>query len=133
MSGRYTFKLQQWYTFTLHLTANTIKSKLQEPDIAGRYGGEEFILFFLKPADSSRDDCEEIRKAIASLGHRVVESLCQDPKTLRHYDSKTHLTVSIGVAEGGKGIGLETVIGEADKLLYKAKNGGRNKVESGDR
>ncbi|MEW6557738.1 MAG: GGDEF domain-containing protein [Elusimicrobiota bacterium] len=114
----------------LKIVANTIKSKLQEPDIAGRYGGEEFILFFLKPADSSRDDCEEIRKAIASLGPRVVESLGQDPKTLRHYDAKTHLTVSIGIAEGGKGIGLEAVIREADKLLYKAKNSGRNKAES---
>lgn len=106
----------------LKIVADTIKSKLPEPDIAGRYGGEEFVLFFLKPADSGKDTCEEIRKALEKVKPGVAEVKGSD---------KAKLTLSFGVAGGNKNKGLESVIGQADKLLYKAKNGGRNRVEGG--
>ena len=104
----------------LKITADTIKSKLPEPDIAGRYGGEEFVLFFLKPADSGKDTCEEIRKTLEKTKPGVAEVKGSD---------KAKLTLSFGVAGGNKDKGLEAVIGQADKLLYKAKNDGRNRVE----
>jgi len=104
----------------LKIVADTIKSKLREPDIAGRYGGEEFVLFFLKPADSGKDTCEEIRKALEKTKPGTADTKGSD---------KAKLTLTFGVAGGNKDNGLEAVIGQADKLLYKAKNGGRNRVE----
>lgn len=106
----------------LRIVADTIKSKLPEPDIAGRYGGEEFVLFFLKPADSGKDTCEEIRKALEKTKPGIADVKGSD---------KAKLTLSFGVASGNKDKGLEAVIGQADKLLYKAKNSGRNRVEGG--
>ena len=104
----------------LKIVADTIKSKLREPDIAGRYGGEEFVLFFLKPADSGKDTCEDIRKALEKTKPGVANVKGSD---------RAKLTLSFGIAGGNKDKGLEAVIGQADKLLYKAKNGGRNRVE----
>ena len=103
----------------LRIVADTTKSKLHEPDIAGRYGGEEFILFFLKPIDNAKDTCEEIRKALEKVKPGTADVKGSD---------KAKLTLSFGVAGGSKDNGLEAVIGQADKLLYKAKNEGRNRV-----
>lgn len=114
----------------LKIVADTIKSKLHEPDIAGRYGGEEFILFFLKPIANAKDTCEEIRKALEKTKPGPTDVKGSD-KVTEGNPRGTKLTLSFGVAGGSKDNGLEAVIGQADKLLYKAKNEGRNRVAGG--
>lgn len=103
--------------------AGCIASAIRESDMAARYGGEEFVI--LAPnADlgEARLLAERIRTAVAACPLELG--------TIR-LDN----TVSIGVAEYDQehrfGVGLlEDMIEKADKALYRAKQCGRNRVES---
>ena len=86
-------------------------------DWVGRYGGEEFLLIL--PGSGfvhARQRAEELRIAIQ-------EASVKDGETA------IPLTASFGVASGFP-VSHEELIREADEALYKAKNGGRNRVVS---
>ena len=89
--------------------------QLRIPDILARFGGEEFVILLpdtgLKEA---RQVAERIRKEIEKQRDRKLPAY----------------TVSIGIAVVGEATtGIETLIADADAALYKAKQGGRNRVE----
>ena len=86
-----------------------------ETALIGRIGGEEFAVFL--PAMSTVDvtrHAEAIKHVIAARGETVGEHA-------------VGLTVSIGVAEIGKGSTLTILMKEADENLYVAKRSGRNR------
>jgi len=90
-------------------------------DLLARYGGEEFAV--LLPATDGPTACataEELRRAVESAGINHPAS-----------EHGAVLTVSIGVATliPQLGEGPETLIAAADGALYRAKDGGRNRVE----
>ncbi len=92
------------------------------PNMVGRQGGEEFaaLLEAISPADA-HVAAERMRAAIASAP--LVLGGAEQPTTLS-------ITVSIGVglfAAGDKS--LDDILRRADKALYRAKEGGRNRVE----
>ena len=96
---------------------------LRLPDILARFGGEEFVI--LLPDTGIKEACqvaERIRREVAKKrnGKSTAESL-------------PAYTVSLGVAAAHAGEGdfadLETLLAHADAALYKAKQGGRNRVE----
>lgn len=96
--------------------ANLIKANIRKSDILGRYGGEEFCLFFTYTEKASlMKIAEKIRKAIED-GTRIV----------------IPVTVSIGVASGFIEKDAEKEIDElikrADESLYQAKSSGKNAV-----
>lgn len=95
--------------------ATKIKSIVRLYDIAGRYGGEEFVLIL--PGAS-----EWVAKTIAD---RIRELATKPSKGVPAY------TVSIGVCCGKKG-SLAAMINFADKAMYRAKNEGRNRVVVSD-
>ncbi|MGN6224601.1 diguanylate cyclase [Pseudoxanthomonas sp.] len=88
-------------------------------DIACRYGGEEFTLILPETdAETARERAESIRAAVAAM-------------RIRHMGQELPaVTVSIGVASfplnGREG---ESLIRHADEALYRAKRGGRDRVE----
>lgn len=98
----------------LRQLATLLREKSRETDMIGRYGGEEFLLILpntrLQDAAEQADRlCKLVREAEFDVG------------------TKTHLTISIGVAEYR--IGEETwqkFLSRADMALYEAKNKGRD-------
>lgn len=103
---------------------------------AFRYGGEEFtILFQGKTAEDSIKYCEAVRKSIAASPF-IVRSKKGRKKPGKKGRKKgapsksVPVTISIGVADSrSQSGGPSEIIKKADKLLYKAKKGGRNRVE----
>lgn len=100
-------------------TTGIISNKLKNEDIIARYGGEELILF-LNCNDESRNVYEEIDEIRYAISNHIVSK----------EGDHTSITASFGVAfYPFDGETLEKVINCADKLLYKAKSEGKNKVE----
>ncbi|MFH2044762.1 MAG: GGDEF domain-containing protein [Pseudomonadota bacterium] len=102
---------------------------------AFRYGGEEFTIVFPgKSKEKVLPHLEKLRKTIASSGFNLrsnkrPKKKPEISKKLLGSAQKVSVTVSIGVAERPEAKPTE-VVKAADKALYKAKNGGRNRVAS---
>jgi diguanylate cyclase (GGDEF)-like protein len=98
--------------------ANRSAAMLRVPDILARFGGEEFVI--LLPDTGLKE-----AKTVAERIRREIEK--QKSKSMPAY------TVSLGVAvshdETGRATDIESLIAEADAALYRAKEGGRNRVE----
>jgi GGDEF domain-containing protein len=107
--------------------------------IAYRYGGEEFsVLFPGTRLEDALPHLEAIRGSIES--YRMAVRSPDRPKTVEHGAKRRgegapekHLsvTVSIGAcAPGKKAKTPAQVIKAADEALYRAKQGGRNRVST---
>jgi diguanylate cyclase (GGDEF)-like protein len=84
--------------------------------VPARIGGEEFAV--LLPGDA-RDEATALAMRIAA---RIRE--------LRHTPGAGRITVSIGLAEGDAGTRmLDDLLAAADRALYRAKRGGRDRLE----
>ncbi len=101
--------------FILASFADILKTNLRSADIICRYGGEEFcVLLVLKDKDDAFLIIEKIRKTVENK--RFI------------YDNKD---ISITVSAGINLIledSLNEMIKKSDKMLYEAKNTGRNKT-----
>jgi diguanylate cyclase (GGDEF)-like protein len=100
-----------------------MKEVLREYDLAGRFGGEEFVM--LLPQTRSVDAfriAERVRSHIASL------PVYGDGPAGRE---QVPVTVSIGVAalEAGASRELTELLAAADAALYRAKSSGRDQVQ----
>lgn len=99
-----------------------------------RYGGEEFaVLFSGKSLDSCTPLLEGAREAIAREPFTIRSLLRprKKPRKRRWRAGKQRetITVSIGAAEAGnRHQQADQVIRAADQALYRAKEGGRNRV-----
>jgi diguanylate cyclase (GGDEF)-like protein len=112
---------------------------------AFRVGGEEFtILFPNRTQQDVVDHLELVRMEIEGSSFRV-RSKKDRRKTPREADRRTagarkkktatapggsvlSVTVSIGIAESQSKFSVDEVIQQADQALYRAKEGGRNRV-----
>jgi len=98
--------------------ARLLKEEKRESDLLARYGGEEFILFFsgIGLEDAYRS-AERLRIAV-------------EKQIFVWNDVMIPVTISLGLSsKKGKSIPkIEEMIAEADKLLYVAKENGRNQV-----
>lgn len=92
--------------------AERLAAVLGPGDLLGRYGGEEFALLV---GDDGLP--ERLRAAVAEAA-------------IPTRSGPLAVTVSVGVAraDGPAGTGLEAALAAADRALYEAKVGGRNRV-----
>ncbi|MEL0642111.1 diguanylate cyclase [Pseudoalteromonas aliena] len=99
-----------------HLS-DLFRTTLRETDIAGRYGGEEFVVTLL---DTDKEDAAIFAERLRAL----IEST---PVKYKHFEIQ--MTISIGLAGSSNDFkNHERWIEAADKALYQSKNTGRNKV-----
>ena len=103
--------------------ARTIKKELRENDIPSRYGGEEFaILLPHTTLDEAQLVAQRLRAAIEKKKINIEEYGIEDIKQL-------NVTISVGVSLYDKKMKEpQQLYQNADKALYQAKEGGRNKV-----
>jgi diguanylate cyclase (GGDEF)-like protein len=96
--------------------AATIEGALRASDFVGRIGGEEFVVF--APAttrDGAKVLAEKVRAAVEAIQVPGVDH---------------PVTLSVGVAGyPDDAVDAETILRMADRALYRAKDGGRNRVE----
>lgn len=85
---------------------------------ACRWGGEEFIIWF--PDRKLMCDPDSIRREVEQMEIELPGGT-----------ASIHVTVSIGVAEGGND--FEKLVQCADKYMYQAKESGRNRVVGGSK
>ena len=98
----------------LRALSRAIGSELRKTDIAGRYGGEEFVV-----ALAATDSAQALR-----IAERIRQRL------QRHADAgNTATTVSVGVATRLPGEDIPTLLRRSDRAMYAAKRAGRNRVE----
>lgn len=103
----------------IEMVANTIKTSILHTDIAGRYGGEEFVVFI-------EDTNKEFSLSIAQRIRLSIENL-----QIKSNQNNIQCTCSIGVFYMNNidtSFNLEDAIEKADQALYEAKATGRNKV-----
>ena len=103
----------------LRLVASCLAENVKGRDTAARYGGEEFaVLLRGSPLDAAVRVADQIRQTVETK--KLVKKSTGDVLGA--------ITISIGVAQFGKGETAETVIRRADACLYGAKHNGRNLV-----
>ncbi len=96
---------------------NSISSNLEEDDIFGRLGGEEFAIIAKRESkDRAVELMEHIKEEISK-----VEVKSEDGVVVK-------ATVSIGVSEKIEGDNADTLLKRADSALYTAKGEGKNRV-----
>jgi len=94
--------------------AKVIKKSVRKTDFVARWGGEEFVILALETdLEGAFKLAEKIRKTVEEHEFPTVKNV----------------TVSLGVAQYIDGESPEDFIIRADMALYKAKEGGRNRVE----
>lgn len=96
-------------------TARILSDSLRKTDVAGRYGGEEYIIYLPHTnVDSAHVFAERIRKKIAS-------------QPAFYEGEEINYTISLGLSGFSKTLVSPTAwIDTADQALYQSKEGGRN-------
>jgi diguanylate cyclase (GGDEF)-like protein len=95
-----------------------LRGTLRAGDFAGRYGGEEFCIVLTDtPLSGARIAAERIRRQIA------MQAVCGPA------GESVQVACSIGIAEVDAARDVMEAIELADRALYRAKAGGRNRVE----
>ncbi len=102
----------------LTVVAGTLEHNLRPTDMVARYGGEEFVLIFPETAlDQAAIAAERVRAAVAA---QVLE--------MPNGTKLPNVTISMGIAQYSKETAAE-LLKAADQAMYRAKQGGRNRVE----
>lgn len=98
----------------LKTLAETITLNIRNVDIVGRFGGDEFVLILPESNfDSSNIVLEKLQKISTAMFKR----------------KKWPVTLSIGACTYVEPpLSADAAIQNVDKLMYKAKNGGKNKI-----
>jgi len=99
--------------------AARIRSTVRGADLACRFGGEEFVVVM-------PDTSPETAAAVAERLRYAVEN---QPFVIRQSGASLNITASLGIACSVHGaVSAEELVRQADRALYEAKHGGRNRV-----
>ena len=97
--------------------AQAVKKNLRETDVAGRYGGEEFIVFLPQTnSDSAQLAAERLLLAVRNMQLPQLAGL-------------QNLSISVGIAVFDADFDFDCQLRRADHALYQAKARGRDRIE----
>ncbi len=99
--------------------ARVLRDTLRKSDLVARYGGEEFVA--LLPDTNVADAGQAVEKALVAL--RTESFAARD-------GARFSVTFSAGVAPVEPNTPIDDALAEADRRLYEAKQGGRNRVHA---
>ena len=104
----------------LRQIADTMTGVLREYDVAGRFGGEEFVM--LLPQTRAPDAFKIADRVRGRIGRQPIVTTSGE---------QVAVTVSIGVAalDAGSSRELTDLLAAADAALYRAKASGRDQVQ----
>ena len=100
----------------LKKVAEALHSKIRKGDYLARYGGEEFVLVL---PDTKRPRAMELAERLKQVIQELV--IQTDTGTVK-------ITASFGVASSRDNNNRDSLLEEADAMLYQAKAAGRNRV-----
>jgi diguanylate cyclase (GGDEF)-like protein len=108
----------------LRAVTDALRSQLRAYDLAGRFGGEEFVVLLPHARESDAITvAERLRSHIAAMSIPVGDDAESGPFV--------KLTISVGVAAlYGESRELTDMLAAADAALYYAKETGRNKTHA---
>lgn len=96
-----------------------LADSIRGTDFVARVGGEEFVMLLVgAPVADALVTCNRLRERIAALGFHFR-------------GAPVGVTASCGLSALAAGDGPDEVFERADRALYRAKEGGRNRCESG--
>lgn len=100
------------------------RKALREPDLFGRFGGEEFLVLL---PETDEEGAKTLAERLRAGAQACTDGLNEDGQPVS-------FTVSIGIAvqSNQQPASLEALIRLADEALYRAKANGRNRVELGE-
>lgn len=97
----------------LNRVAGKIAQSIRKSDLAGRFGGDEFLIVL---PDAELDDAEEVaRRILQSVRLLVID------------DIELEISMSIGIAKHTNEKKAEEVVEKADLAMYQAKQQGGNR------
>lgn len=105
----------------LQEAARRFRAGLREYDGVGRYGGEEFLLVM-----PGCDLATTVQRAEAI--RRLIE---KDAIVAPQGNVSATISMGVTVADPARDASIESLLENADEALYRAKHGGRNRVECG--
>jgi len=101
----------------LRCVGEILRAHCRLGDLAGRYGGEEFMLVFRNlEMRAASEICERVRKAIEDWDWKSIHP-------------QLRVTLSMGLASSASFDNSQGLMDAADHWLYEAKHHGRNQIQ----
>jgi len=98
--------------------ANIIKNTIENKGVVARWGGEEFLIFLPKS--------DEIKTYL--IAKEIRQKVISTPISIDNKELKVTLSMGYTVAFSIK-TDIDTLIKEADRYMYEAKNAGRDCIK----
>jgi diguanylate cyclase (GGDEF)-like protein len=106
----------------LAMIARRIKNTLRQDDLAGRYGGDEFVVLI---PDLDLPDCLRIAERCQSV-------VSENPIEIDASRFWINLSIGLVVSSASSTSDLEKLVQEADQSLLQAKKDGRKRIVSSE-
>lgn len=100
----------------LKYVARVLTQGIRNIDIAGRWGGEEFVIGLVGA------NCKDAFK----IADRIRKTI--NRKKIKFNGEQVGMFISGGISDFTEAQNLDSLVEKADKNLYRAKRGGKNKI-----
>jgi diguanylate cyclase (GGDEF)-like protein len=102
----------------LRLVSRCTMDLLRSQDVAGRHGGDEFVLL--------------LRRSSTQDAMQVAERLVRHLQAQAHANALPRLSLSFGIVQMRRGESIDDTLQRADLALYEAKRLGRSRAVAAD-